>query len=190
MRPSRPRPRRSRRMRDPSRAPRPRPPAPMLRRASGKGKAAAGNRDTPGGSRSCGRLAARRRQPRAGANRKPRPIRWQARDETPPGSPRRRSGVNWIGMAAVAFVLVGLIGGAGAVVTLESLTSAEPGPGAGGPAPADAAPEGDVAGGHNQPGKSFTVPGASRGASKSSMATMPARASRRQMARPCRVRPR
>jgi len=59
-----------------------------------------------------------------------RPIRWQAGDDTPSGPilPSSR-GRNWTGRAAIGFLLIALIGGAGAVVTLESLSAPEPEPG-------------------------------------------------------------
>lgn len=62
-----------------------------------------------------------------GDGSKPRPIRWQASDEAPSGPilPPPRGG-NWTGKVAVVLVLIGLIGGAGAVVTLESLSAPEP----------------------------------------------------------------
>jgi hypothetical protein len=61
------------------------------------------------------------------------PIRWQASDD-PPSAPilpswRGGSGGNWTGKAAIALVLIALIGSAGAVVTLESLSAPEPQPG-------------------------------------------------------------
>ena len=60
----------------------------------------------------------------AGA-RAARPIRWQASDETPPGSLLRPPrGVNWTRKAAaVAMVLAGVIGGVATVVNLESLAA-------------------------------------------------------------------
>jgi hypothetical protein len=66
-----------------------------------------------------------------GERGKVRPIRWQASDATPPGSLLRPSrGGNLTSTAVVvAMVLTGVIGGAGTVVTLESLTAPESAPG-------------------------------------------------------------
>ena len=56
-----------------------------------------------------------------------RPIRWQASDAPPLGSlPRPPRDGNWTGTAVVAaIVLTGVIGGAGTVLTLESLGAPE-----------------------------------------------------------------
>jgi hypothetical protein len=96
---------------------------------------------------------------RPGDSGKPRPIRWQARNAGPAASQRPPRGGNWTAKAAVAFVLVGLIGGAGAVVTFESLTPAEPGPSvaAADRLPPDGAPAADAAAGQNPPASNLTV---------------------------------
>jgi hypothetical protein len=82
-----------------------------------------------------------------------RPIRWQARDEAPPGSLGVQRAGSWTSKTVIAIVLVGLIGGASAIVTLESLTAPVPAPSAvaADRTPPDAAAETNAAAAQNQP---------------------------------------
>lgn len=101
-----------------------------------------------------------RTAPRGSDGGRVRPIRWQASDEAPSGPvltfPR---GGSWTSKAAVAFVLIALIGGAGAVVTLESLSAPEPVPGtvAAGRTPAAAATDNAAAVKKSTPTRNVTV---------------------------------
>ena len=90
-----------------------------------------------------------------------RPIRWQASDDTPPGSLLRPpSGVNWTRQAAaVAMVLAGVVGGVATVVNLELLAAPRPAGGAAAdPMPAGASEdERSAAAGARSPGKTTTA---------------------------------
>ena len=121
------------------RAPKPRAgsPGPALPPRTGKRvTAAAGSFDAslPGRAPRTARAVFAPAAPRtaqAGERGNRRPIPWQASDATPPGSLLRPPrGGNWTGTAVVAaIVLAGVVGGAGTVVTLESLGAPESAPG-------------------------------------------------------------